>query len=62
MNPDQAGPASKPDMSGQTLARWQKIVDLLSAVIDVPVGLIMKVHLEEIEVVGSCRLNENLNR
>ena len=60
MNPDQAGPVSKPDILGQMLAKWQKTADHLIAVIDIPAGPIMKVHTEKIEVVGSCSLNENL--
>lgn len=49
----------KPDIPDKIVAKWQKIVDLMSKVIGVPAGLIMKVHPKEIEVFVSSGTEGN---
>jgi transcriptional regulator with GAF, ATPase, and Fis domain len=41
------------------LAKWQKVVDLMSEAVGVPAGLIMKVHSKEIEVFVSSDTKDN---
>ena len=45
-----AGSASKPDISADVLAEWQRIVDLMAGIIEVPAGLIMRVHPPDSEI------------
>lgn len=41
---------NKPDISKDIVAKWQRIIDLIAAVFDVPAGLIMKVTKKDMEV------------
>jgi hypothetical protein len=50
---------SKPEVPGHVLAQWQGIVDLMAIIGRVPVGLIMKVHPSEIEVLISAKVRDN---
>ncbi len=42
--------ASKPDIPDEIIAKWQRVVDLMAEIVEVPAGLIMKVDPPEIEV------------
>jgi signal transduction histidine kinase len=42
--------SGKPDISDEMLIEWQKIVDLMADIIDVPTALINRAHPSEIEV------------
>ena len=46
----QLSPPSKPEISDETLAKWQRIVDLMAKTVGVPAGLIMKIDPPQIEV------------
>ncbi|WP_296001458.1 GAF domain-containing sensor histidine kinase [Rugamonas sp.] len=41
------------------LESWQNIVDVMAAIFNVPAGLIMRVHEEEIEVLVTSRADDN---
>ncbi len=43
----------------ETVEKWQKVVDCMASVFDVPAGLIMRIYKEYIEVFVSCRDNAN---
>ncbi|MFA8436834.1 MAG: GAF domain-containing protein [Marinifilaceae bacterium] len=49
----------RPDITQEIFEKWQHKIDLMAQVIDVPVGLIMKVHPEEIEVFVSSKSEGN---
>ncbi len=59
MNENLSSMPSKPGISDDLLAKWQKIVDLMATVVGVPAGLIMKVHPTEIEVFVSSDTEGN---
>lgn len=46
-------------LSGELLAEWQKIIDLVARIADVPVGLIMRVSGKDIEVLVSSQTEGN---
>jgi len=50
MNAGTGACTSKPNIPDQVIAKWQKTADLISEVFSVPAALVMKVHLQEIEV------------
>ena len=43
----------------EILEKWQKTVDMMAEIIDVPAGLIMKVHKDEIEVLVASQSEGN---
>lgn len=42
--------------------KWQKILDLIAGIINIPVALVMRVHAEEIEVFAKSSNQENVYR
>lgn len=59
MNNSLKADTSKPDIPDQILAMWQKVADFMSEIISIPSGLIMRVHLQEIEVFVSSNSEGN---
>ena len=49
----------KPEISEGFLEKWQSIVDLAARIIDVPAGLIMRIHPKTIEVLVTSRTDGN---
>ncbi|MGM0410667.1 MAG: PAS domain-containing protein [Bacillota bacterium] len=49
----------KPELSDKFLNKWQKIVNLLSEMIDVPTALIMKINEDNMEVLLKNKNKEN---
>lgn len=47
------------EISEEYIAKWQKTVDIMARLCDVPAGLIMRVHPEEIEVLVASRTGGN---
>lgn len=41
---------NKPKIDDRRKQKWQEVIDLMAKILDVPAGLIMKVHSEQIEV------------
>ena len=52
-------PIDKPRITQEIYNKWQRKIDLMCSIIDVPVGLIMKVHPTEIEVFVSSDTPDN---
>jgi len=50
---------ASPVITQEIFDKWQKKIDLMAQIIDVPVGLIMKVHSAEIEVFVSSHTDGN---
>ena len=50
---------SHPEIPPERLERWQQTVDLMANVVNVPAGLIMRVHPDEIEVLISSHTDGN---
>ena len=48
--PAHISPPSKPEIPDETLAKWQRIVDLMARIVGVAAGLIMKIDPPQIEV------------
>jgi len=53
------GPAPKPDIPDDILARWQEIADLMAEIVDVPAALINKLEPEHIEVLAASSKTGN---
>lgn len=51
--------SGKPSIPDETFIKWQRIVDLMAEVIDVPAGLIMKVDPQQIEVFITSATKDN---
>ncbi len=49
----------KPQISKHVIEKWQRIIDLIAAVFDVPAGLIMKITKEDMEVFLKSSNKEN---
>src|SRR6056297_1439025 len=49
----------KPELSDEFLNKWQKIVDLLSEMLDVPAALIMRINEDNMEVLLKNKNKEN---
>lgn len=49
----------KPVIDDKIKENWQEVIDLMAEILDVPAGLIMKVHSETIEVFLSSHTKDN---
>ncbi len=49
----------KPQVPDDIIPQWQRVVDITARIIDVPAGLIMKIHKEEMEVLISSSNEDN---
>jgi len=50
---------TKPLTLGDLLEKWQKIIDIVADIIDVPAGLIMKITKDNMEVFLSSQTQDN---
>jgi len=50
---------TKPLILGDLLEKWQKIIDIVADIIDVPAGLIMKITKDNMEVFLSSQTQDN---
>ena len=48
-----------PDIPEEVLSSWQRIVDLIASALDVPAGLVMRVHPTQIEVFATSHTKGN---
>jgi PAS domain S-box-containing protein len=57
--PGSSSLTQRPEITEDILAKWQHIVDLMANIIQVPAGLIMRVHTSEIEVFVTSATPDN---
>lgn len=50
---------SKPDITADVISKWQKVIDIMAEIINVPAGLIMKINEDNIEVFISSDSENN---
>lgn len=58
-NSEKISPSSKPDISEEMVSKWQIIANLMSRIVGVPAGLIMKVDQPQIEVLVASATEGN---
>ena len=51
--------SDKPKLTDKFLSKWQKIVDLLSLIIDIPAALIMRINKDTMEVLLKSKNDSN---
>ncbi len=50
---------SKPEITTDVISKWQKVIDIMAEIINVPAGLIMKINEDNIEVFLSSASDNN---
>lgn len=50
---------SKPDITAAVISKWQKVIDIIAEIINMPAGLIMKINADNIEVFLSSASEDN---